>query len=167
MLIAGFANQKTSADYSNRIAQGSMEAAETIATTSIRAADAGLGAAGVEDGHLWQLGGGALLGKDAAEAVSQIASMVLRFTEDIDLDVLQLQRGIRTLALLQSAAPLPLTPAHAHGITYDGPSTALYMRVAAAAYSSSALRDDYVTSAGIFAPPGLYRIHANLNCFMG
>ena len=48
-----------------------MEAAETIATTSIRAADAGLGAAGVEDGHLWQLGGGALLGRDAAEAVSQ------------------------------------------------------------------------------------------------
>ena len=117
-----------------------MEAAETIATTSIRAADAGLGAAGVEDGHLWQLGGGALLGRDAAEAVSQIVTMVLRFAEDIDLDVLQLQRGIRTLALLQSAAPLPLTPAP-HG-TYDGSSTALYMRVAAAAYGSSALRSD-------------------------
>ena len=47
-----------------------MGAAESIATTSIRVADAGLGAAGVEDGHLWQLGGGALLGRDAAEAVS-------------------------------------------------------------------------------------------------
>ena len=128
-----------------------MEASETIATTSIRAADAGLGAAGVEDGHLWQLGGGALLGKDAAEAVSQIVGMVLRFSEDIDLDVLQLQRGIRTLALLQSAAPLPLTQAHG---TYDGPSAALYMRVAAAAYGSSALRDDTnVTSARHFKPP--------------
>ena len=134
-----------------------MEAAETIATTSIRAADAGLGAAGVEDGHLWQLGGGALLGRDAAEAVSQIVGMVLRFAEDIDLDVLQLQSGIRTLALLQSAAPLPLTPAPAHAAhgTYDdGPSAALYMRVAAAAYGSSALRSDTnVTSARHFRTP--------------
>ena len=51
-----------------------MEAAESIATTSIRAADAGLGVAGVEDGHLWRLGGGALLGEDAAEAIAQVGN---------------------------------------------------------------------------------------------
>ena len=87
-----------------------MDAAESIATTSIRAADAGLGVAGVEDGQLWLLGGGALLGPEAAEAISQIVSMVLRFSKDIDIDVLELQRGIRTLALLQHSAPAPMTP---------------------------------------------------------
>lgn len=128
-------------DYSNRIAQGSMDAAEGIATTSIRAADVGLGVAGVEDGHLWQLGGGALLGRDAAEAISAIVSMVLHFAKDINIDVLELQRGIRTLSLLQHSAPSPMAPplAPAQG-PLDGGAVGLYMRAAAAAYGSSTLR---------------------------
>ena len=121
-----------------------MDAAESIATTSIRAADAGLGVAGVEDGQLWLLGGGALLGQEAAEAISQIVSMVLRFSKDIDIDVLELQRGIRTLALLQHSAPAPMTPPPRAPLARgspDGPAAVgLYMRAAAAAYGSSALK---------------------------
>ena len=118
-----------------------MDAAESIATTSIKAADVGLGVAGVEDGQLWQLGGGALFGRDAAEAISQIVSMVLLFSKDIDIDILQLQRGIRTLALLQQSAPVPMTPPSAPSQgPLDGEAVGLYMRAAAAAYRSSALK---------------------------
>ena len=90
---------------------------------------------------LWQLGGGALFGRDAAEAISQIFSMVLLFSKDINIDILKLQRGIRTLALLQHSAPLPMTLPTASPVgPLDREAVGLYMRAVAAAYGSSALK---------------------------
>ena len=69
--------------------------------------------------------------------------MVLHFTRDIDVDVAELQHGVRALALLQAAAPIVMTPPEAPVLRddhVDAAAVRLYMTCAAAAYGSSALR---------------------------
>jgi len=121
------------------VTDASLRASATITRGSLSATDSILSFAGVEDGHLWNIPAGFLLGQDAAKAIWDVSAMVNGFLHEVDLPLRELNTAGAALSLLQRHSPprernpLPLSTDQRRGCKS-------MMRFAAAAYGAAALK---------------------------